>query len=370
MAYILGIAAIGILGFIAYLLFFRRSGDSPSSNDNVPKEISRRPRRDNVQLMAEWEGPLHRALNHIYAGTASTTARQMQTAFAKPSEAAATNLLKMTQAFERIGSLHGSLSAVDSPRISMRELGDIVTLDPVLSARVLKSVNSPLFYLANEVKSVHTAVIILGLNNLKNLISLGALPYNLYTTANKQRIFKKIWRHMNNTAITASHMAKSRQDMDSSSMYTAGLMHDIGKLVLALMLRDTEYDYPRTVQEEYELLSATHLHAGELIAKNGFFPEQLRFLVRSHHLPAVLPVSQIQCNAEQAKQLTTLFLANQIAKLITQDGGLHEHVEGLDQLEPSYQEIISKEEAQAILLSPGLINDILKNTWLVRGILN
>lgn len=368
MAYIFGVVAIGVLALIAYLLVFRQSEDRLRPADNAKEPP--RSNHDNVHVPAEWEKPISRALDHIYSGAASTTALQIQPTFEKPSEAASANLLKMIHAFERIGSLHASLSAVDNPNVSMRELDDIVTIDPVLSARVLKSVNSPLFSLVKEVKSVHTAVVILGLNNLKNIIAFGSLPSKLYTTTNQRRIFKNIWRHMSNTAIISSYMAKARHDMDSGSMYTAGLMHDIGKLALALIPGCAEHNYPNTVQKEYELFSATHLHAGVLIAQSGFFPDQLLFLIQNHHQPAILPVSHLECNAEQAKRLTTLFLANQIAKLITADGELSERVDDLEQLDPSYQEIISKDEARTILLSPGLINDILKNAWLVRGVLN
>ncbi len=367
MFYVFSATAIGILALIAYLIFFRQ----PQSGSRLnTKEVSTPSPRDDAQVLTEWEKPLRQALEHIYAGSASTTSIQTQAAFEKPSASIVAELLNAARSFDRMGSLHASLSAVDNPNISMKELGDIVTLDPVLSARVLKAVNSPAFCLAQGVKSVHTGVTILGLTNLKNLIAFGALPDNLYTTANQRRMFKQIWRHMNTTAIVAAYMAKARRDMDSGPMYTAGLMHDIGKLILALRLPEDEFEYPRTPREEFRLFSTTHLYTGVLVAKNGFFPEQLLFLVQNHHQPAVFPVSQLHCNAEQAKQLTILFLANQIAKLITPDGGLSECMDGLEQLEPSYREILSKDEAREILLSPGLINDILINVRVVRAILN
>ena len=78
----------------------------------------------------------------------------------------------------------------------------------------------------------------------------------------------------------------------------------------------------------------------------------------------------MDCNAEHARYLTVLFLANQVAKLISRDGTLVDDVRHLDRLDASYREIISKAEAREILLCPGLIDDILANVRVVQASLN
>ncbi|NCD25132.1 MAG: HDOD domain-containing protein [Deltaproteobacteria bacterium] len=364
MLFFLGAVALGALGLVASLYCH---GHEITSQPKPRETTSRRTAPDQGHLSPDWEPFLLPALEHIYAGQPSSAIRQSHRALEKPSAIAAAHVLSLMHSFEKIGSLHSSLAALDNPNTSLKEIGDLVTHDPVLTARVLKTVNSPLFYLASGVKSVHTAVTILGVNNLKNLISLGLLPQKLYTSARQRRMFMHIWQHMNTTAILASHMAKTQRGLDSGTMYTAGLMHDVGKLVLSLMLPETWQDYPPTIREEHALLAATHLYAGKIIAENGRFPEQLLFLIENHHQPSILPVQQLQCNAEQAKSMTILFLANQIAKLITPDGNPNANPEHLEQLEPSYQEILSKREAQKLLLDPGLANDVLTSVRVVRG---
>jgi HD-like signal output (HDOD) protein len=320
----------------------------------------------------EWESVLIRALDHIYSGASSSTGNQMTHVYEPPSELARTAIASLVKAFDKVGTLHSSLAAIDNPDVSMKELGDLVTRDPLLSARVLKTVNSPFFRVATDVKSIHTAVNILGLTNLKNLIAFGVMPYALYKNPEHQRMFKTIWQHMNSTAITAAHMARARQDLDSGTLYTAGLMHDIGKLVLILLVKEPEEGelYPLNLDREYERLMATHLQAAQIMAQSGSIPQQLRTLVLSHHLPALLPVSQLDCDAQQAKSLTVLFLANQIAKLISPHGTLLDDVRRLDQLDPSYREVISRQEAREILLSRGLIDDIIANVRVVQAALN
>ncbi len=346
----------------------------------APKEVAG---RDNASVHAspsfgvrnafsEWELVLSRALDHIYGGSHTSTAAQMTHVYETPPTLTVTAITNLVKAFEKVGTLHSSLSALDNPDASMKDLGDLVTRDPLLSGRVLKTVNSPFFRTAMDVKSVHTAVNILGLVNLKNLIAFGVLPYSLYKHPVHRRMFKSIWLHMNATAITAAHMARARQDLDSGTLYTAGLMHDIGKLVLVLLMKDPDEnaDFPRNLNLEYEGLTATHLQAARVMSTSGGIPGQLKTLVLDHHLPALIPVQQLDCNAEHAKYLTVLFLANQVAKLISPDGTLLDDVNRLDRLDPSYREIFSQAEAREILLCPGLIDDILTNFRVVQASLN
>lgn len=371
MSYIIVVPVMLTLAGLAYFLFLRKPVLEPIvGQDRAPVQI--KPVENDTNAFSEWELVLSRALDHIYSGVQVSADQQMTHVYEEPPALTVTAMTNLVKAFEKVGTLHSSLAALDDPKISMKDLGDFVTRDPLLSARVLKTVNSPLFRTAMDVKSVHTAVNILGLINLKNLVSFGVLPYALYKNPEHRRMFTGIWQHMNATAITAAHMARARQDLDSGTLYTAGLMHDIGKLVLVLLMKDPEENecYPQSLNREYERLTATHLQAARIMAKAGGIPAQLRPLVLDHHLPALLPVQQMDCNAEHAKYLTVLFLANQVAKLIAHDGTLTDDVRRLDRLDPSYREIVSKDEAREILLSRGLIDDILANVRVVQAALS
>ncbi len=371
MSYVFVIPALLTLVALMYFYVSRKPQLEPIvGEDQDPVKINLI--ADEQTAFNEWESVLIRALDHIYSGTQSSTGNQMTHVYEPPSELARTAIESLVKSFDKVGTLHSSLAAIDKPGVSMKELGDLVTRDPLLSSRVLKTINSPFFRVATDVKSIHTAVNILGLNNLKNLIAFGVMPYSLYKNPEHQRMFKAIWQHMNSTAIAASYMARARQDLDSGTLYTAGLMHDIGKLVLILLVKDPDEDevYPQSLDREYERLMATHIQAAQIMARSGGIPAQLRSLVLGHHLPALLPVSQLEGDGQHAKSLTVLFLANQVAKLISPYGTLLDDVRKLDQLDPSFREIISKQEARDILLSPGLINDVMSNVRLVQATLN
>jgi len=353
--------AVGI-----YIFMIRKPKLDPTVDEHQGAHASRE--KDDSHGYARWEAVLQDALDHIYSGTAVSMKQQMLHVFGDPPAAAAAYLAAQVRNFEKVGTLHSSLAALDSPGTSMKELGDLVTRDPVLSARVLKTVNSPFFSTATNVKSIHTAVNILGLTNLKNLVAFDAMPYSLFATPEHQRMFRAIWHHMNATAITASTLAKATQEMDSGTLYTAGLMHDIGKLLLVLFIQKDEY--PQSLDQELEWLTVTHVQAARILAAAGDIPAELQTLILDHHLPALLPVQELNRDARHARNLTMLFLANQVAKLISPDGVMLEDVERLAKLEPSYREIVSREEAGRILLSPGLFEDILANVRVVQAMLH
>jgi HD-like signal output (HDOD) protein len=361
---------LSLVGLACFFVLRKPALEPILGEDQTPVHVSQTEHQR--QSFSEWEQVLCRALDHVYAGSRASTDQQIIHVYEEPPALTVTAMGNLVKAFEKLGTLHSSLAALDDPDVSMKELGDLVTRDPLLSTRVLKTVNSPFFSTAIAVKSVHTAVNILGLVNLKNLITFGMLPYSLYKLPEHRRMFRDIWQHMNATAITASHLARASRNLDGGTLYTAGLMHDIGKLVLVLLMKDPAENesFPLNLNREYDRLTATHLQAAWVMAKSGAIPSQLRALVLDHHLPALLPVQQLDCDAEHARNLTVLFLANQVAKLISKDGTLMGDVRGLDRLDPSYREIVSKAEAREILLSPGLIDDIVANVRVVQASLN
>lgn len=371
------LAGGGCIACIAYILLSSKT-EKRQQCATLPAKARPHPIPEVSDLVAqngtpspEWQETLFAALDHIFAGTKATTEQQLARTYQLQTEAVQATLTRLVQGFEKVGTLHSSLAAFDQPGISLKEMGDIVAHDPLLSSRLLKTINSPMFRTATNIKSIHTGVNILGLHNLKNMVAYGTMPYQLYKHPVHRHMFKEIWQHMNNTAIIASFMAKSRQDLDSGSLYTAGLMHDIGKLMLVLMIRNVDDMpmYPYNLDNEYDRLSTTHIQVLKIMFADGSLPDQLKFLVLNHHVPSFTPAQHLDCNAEQARSLTILFIANQIAKLITADGYISEDIEVLDQLEPGYQDIITREEVRQIFLSPDLMRDILINIRLVRAML-
>ena len=360
-------------------VLYQMAGKKPRIEPLDPHSVAPVPTRGMTSAEEEeeacllWENIIPAALERIYAERAvSTGERRMSAAHEEPSETAKVAMGGLISSFQKISTLHSSLLHLNSPSISLEEAAVTVTRDPVLSSHVLKAANSPVFGMTQGVRSIHTAVNILGIDNLKSLLVFQAMPHTLYSTALQRGMFQEVWRHMNVTAIIASFMGRALQHPDSGMLYTAGLMHDIGKLVLIPMIgKGRCQTYPPTLEEEYELLSATHLQAAQIMAaRDGSAPGPLWELILWHHLPA-LATAHPPLAAETSRSLTVLFLANQLAKLITADGSLEEgRMDMLDVFDSGYPAAISREEATTLLLSRDLMRDILVSARLVQATLN
>lgn len=362
------LAAVVCSAAVLFVLVRGRKMD-PVKIDCVPEESgmepSATPYPSPESIHDDQKNILMRAVDHIYSRQAG-----ISTDRAAPAQSSAevrVAVRKILKAFEKIGTLHTSLSSLDRPDVSLKDVGDMVTRDPLLSAWVLKTVNSPVFRTASDVKSIHTAVNILGLITLKNLIAYGVMPHSLYRKPGHQQMFRHVWLHMNATALTASSLAKASTGVDSGFLYTAGLMHDIGKLALILLTDGVENGaYPDSLESEHELLMATHLDVLQIMVEDGSIPAQLGRLLLSHHIPASTKVVDLDCDGAMAKAMALLFVSNQIAKLVTARGTLSDDVSRLDQLDPSFAEVLSRDEARQLVLSPGLIHDILRGVSAAR----
>lgn len=127
------------------------------------------------------------------------------------------------------------LEITKKPNVDAKELNSIISLDPVLTGKVLKLINSAYYSLPNQITSIVRAIVMLGINTVKNL----ALSSSIVTSINKQSNFNAIdmdgfWRHSICVGVMAKTFAK-KQRIDpkkTEEYFVAGLLHDIGKIPL------------------------------------------------------------------------------------------------------------------------------------------
>lgn len=188
---------------------------------------------------------------------------------------------------------------VDDPKSSVQEVNDVIASDPALTARVLKIVNSSFYGLSREIGSIDRAVVLLGLNAVKNIAIAASLdkvfrPDQIGTDFDA----RDLWTHSIAVATGARELAiKARHAMPDEA-FLAGLMHDIGimiemqtcrsKFVEALtMLAD---DQSLTFREaEQQSIGATHELFGIGLCRDWNFPLHIEFVAGFHHRPMELP---------------------------------------------------------------------------------
>lgn len=129
----------------------------------------------------------------------------------------------------------------NNPATSPVDLNKVISLDPVLMARVLKLINSAYYGVSTKVNSLVRAIIMLGINTVKNL-ALSSAVIDTFGTKSQFRALdpQAFWRHSLGVGVTSKLIAKKR-GVDSSKLeeyFIAGLLHGIGKIPLNNVLSD------------------------------------------------------------------------------------------------------------------------------------
>jgi putative nucleotidyltransferase with HDIG domain len=183
---------------------------------------------------------------------------------------------------------------VNNPHASARDLGKIIAHDQVQTARLLKLVNSAYYGFPREITKVTTAIVVLGFNSIKQLL-LSSAVFEMFEHE-KMGGFRRIdlLRHAIATAIASRTIGKHLAHPELEELFVAGLLHDIGKVVMdshfheeyaAVIERAAEEDITFHIAER-DLLEYDHTIVGQMLAKHWRLPEKLMAMIANHHHPA------------------------------------------------------------------------------------
>jgi HD-like signal output (HDOD) protein len=184
------------------------------------------------------------------------------------------------------------LDVVEDERSSAADLTALLEKDHAISARVLRLANSAFYGLRHPVDSIRRAVVVLGFDAVCQL----ALATSVFKTFSSQRQFaldpEDFWMHAFGTAKATQLICHEYVDVESpEGCFTAGLLHNIGKYLLALVLRD-EYrtvlrkaaeDQVALVDYEKEYLGVNHAEVGRWLAAKWRFPTLIVEVIGSAH---------------------------------------------------------------------------------------
>ncbi len=188
------------------------------------------------------------------------------------------------------------ISISSNPDSSAEDLGRIIEKDQVLAAKVLRLANSPFYGFPKRIASVSHAVVVLGLNIVKGL-TLGAAAFDMMKAAGMEHL----WRHSLGVAMTASILAPRAGLRNPEEVFVAGLLHDLGQIVIHEKLPDlatqieqafTEQDLYR-VDAEHETLGLTHAEVAGWLADVWNLPSSLKDPMMFHHRPTLALVAPL-----------------------------------------------------------------------------
>lgn len=182
----------------------------------------------------------------------------------------------------------------NNPTTSPADLNKVISLDPVLMAKVLKLINSAYYGLSQEITSLVRAIIMLGINTVKNLALSTAVLGNLGNKNNFQALnMEGFWRHSLGVGVAAKMIAKRRK-IDPKKLeeyFIAGLLHDIGKIPLNNRFAD---DYVKTMAlsdrqkmplytAESESMQIDHTSVGLMIGDAWKLGDDIKDCIQHHH---------------------------------------------------------------------------------------
>lgn len=179
-----------------------------------------------------------------------------------------------------------------NPRTSAHEVGMAITSDQVIASKVLKLVNSAFYGFPGKVNTITHAIVILGFSTVKNIVLTTSI-LGLFDTKKSVSGFdlSAFWRHSVATGAIARIVARESGYRGQEEAFIGGLLHDIGKLVLALHATEDFEACLRRADErnclffdaEKELLGVTHTDLGRWLQDRWNLPRDIAAVLIHHH---------------------------------------------------------------------------------------
>jgi putative nucleotidyltransferase with HDIG domain len=196
------------------------------------------------------------------------------------------------------------LQLVDAETASGKDLIAVVERDQALTGKLLRLANSAFFGQSRKVATIPRAVVLLGFSTVRNLALSVKVWETLGAGAARSRL-EELWRHAVAVAMATKVLATRLRAGDPEEAFTAGLLHDVGRLLLAMRFRD---DYWRAVggageveavdRLEAEHLGIDHAEVGSWVLEAWNLPPSIVELVAQHHsgtprpgLPGLLAIA-------------------------------------------------------------------------------
>jgi putative nucleotidyltransferase with HDIG domain len=224
---------------------------------------------------------------------------------------------------EKMPSLPTSVAKIlevcNDPNASPADLNRIISIDPVLMGKVMKLINSAYYGLNQEITSLVRAIIMLGINTVKNLALSTAVLGTLGKTLKSQALnMDGFWQHSLCVGVTAKLIATQRKVNKKilEEYFIAGLLHDIGKIPLNNRLSE-EYVQVMALSDrellplysaESQIFSMSHSDVGGIVVENWKLGNEIQDAVRFHHSP-------LSYEDERKDLVYTVAMANYFANI-------------------------------------------------------
>lgn len=210
-------------------------------------------------------------------------------------------LEKLLERSDKLGTMPEIVNRIfevmDNPKSTATQIGRIINDDPALTARLLKLVNSPFYGFASKVDTVYRAIALIGHQELRSVV-LATSAVKIFEGIPSDLVsMPMFWRRSLNTAVVARVLAAFQRQKEIERYFIAGLLHNIGSLVLYLQMPDEmnkalamqTSEHMPLWQAEDQVMSFNHADVGGALLKKWNLPPVLYQAVTFHLYPEDAP---------------------------------------------------------------------------------
>lgn len=175
---------------------------------------------------------------------------------------------------------------------SIEKVAHVIELDPAMSSRILRLVNSTFYGVRSASNSISHAVMILGFNAVKNaVVSVAILDTFSYKDRYENFDITEFWRHAVSVAVLSKQLAERSRLVAPEDAFITGLLHDIGKIIISKYFKEDFGKVWKTMQEkkysfadaEQEVASIDHVQIGAYLVRKWQLPEPIIQAIAGHH---------------------------------------------------------------------------------------
>ncbi|HVU33142.1 MAG TPA: HDOD domain-containing protein [Opitutaceae bacterium] len=263
---------------------------------------------------------------------------------------------------------------VRSERSVISHIAEVIRRDPSLSARLLRMVNSVYFGLSTHVNNIEEAVFFLGLRQVRELAMATPVLEELEQLQRGPSLpWKELWSHSIGTAImTREILGATALHIDDDTDYLVGLLHNVGKIVMAYAFPDELQTIVTTTAatpaeicaRERELIGMDHGEIGACYLSRHSLSEEIVFAVQYHNAPDAAPRHQLFAAAVQ--------VADYLVRNSGMGGGFEQvgRIEDDSWLElPGWNILYGTESTEAMLARASISNSLQRLPSMVAGLL-
>ncbi|BCS54905.1 HDOD domain-containing protein [Geobacter sp. SVR] len=202
------------------------------------------------------------------------------------------------------------LQLLDQEDVRIEEVADLMLTDQVMTARVLKMLNSPVYKPSNQITSLRRALVYLGAHHIREV----ALTTSLISAfADDSRVFgiKSFWEHSFGVGMVSKIIASKIGYQDLERAYISGIIHDLGVVFLSnfmpgefqAVLESMKTRPVKLVDAEIERLGTSHSEIGYCMARKWNFPEAYCEVIANHHHPDEATTDPVLCSVVNLSDL-------------------------------------------------------------------